>query len=145
MAKFTYVATNARNASVRGSVEATDRTAAIEILTKQGLSPLDISQQKEGAARGFSAFGGKKVKNDDIVMFTRQLSAMISAGVPLLRGLSSQYKHTDSEALKTVLGGVIKDVESGAPLADALAKYPRSRSEERRVGKECRSRWSPYH
>ena len=124
MAKFTYVATNARNASVRGSVEATDRAAAIEILTKQGLSPLDISQQKEGAARGFSAFGGKKVKNDDIVMFTRQLSAMISAGVPLLRGLSSQYKHTDSEALKTVLGGVIKDVESGAPLADALAKYP---------------------
>ena len=65
-----------------------------------------------------------QVKNDDIVMFTRQLSAMISAGVPLLRGLSSQYKHTDSEALKTVLGGVIKDVESGAPLADALAKYP---------------------
>ncbi|MBB1563396.1 hypothetical protein HG436_003270, partial [Candidatus Saccharibacteria bacterium] len=55
MAKFTYVATNARNASVRGSVEATDRAAAIEILTKQGLSPLDISQQKEGAARGFSA------------------------------------------------------------------------------------------
>ena len=124
MAKFTYVATNARNANVHGSIEATDRAAAIEILTKQGLSPLDISQQKEGAARGFSAFGGKKVKNDDIVMFTRQLSAMISAGVPLLRGLSSQYKHTDSEALKTVLGGVIKDVESGAPLADALAKYP---------------------
>ena len=83
MAKFTYVATNARNASVRGSVEAADRAAAIETLTKQGLSPLDINQQKEDAARGFSAFGGKKVKNDDIVMFTRQLSAMISAGVPL--------------------------------------------------------------
>ena len=45
MAKFTYVATNARNASVRGSVEAADRAAAIETLTKQGLSPLDINQQ----------------------------------------------------------------------------------------------------
>ena len=76
MAKFTYVATNARNASVRGSVEATDRAAAIETLTKQGLSPLDINQQKECAARGFSAFGGKKVKNDDIVMFTRQLNTI---------------------------------------------------------------------
>lgn len=124
MAKFTYVATNSKNATVRGSIEATDRMAAIGILTKQGLSPLDITKQKERPAMGFGAFGGKKVKTDDIVMFTRQLSAMISAGVPLLRGLSSQYEHTDSEALKLVLNGVIKDVESGMQLADALAKYP---------------------
>lgn len=124
MAKFTYVATNSKNATVRGSIEATDRMAAIGILTKQGLSPLDITKQKERPAMGFGAFGGKKVKTDDIVMFTRQLSTMISAGVPLLRGLSSQYEHTDSEALKLVLNGVIKDVESGMQLADALAKYP---------------------
>ena len=124
MAKFTYVATNSKNATVRGSIEATDRMAAIGILTKQGLSPLDITKQKERPAMGFGAFGSKKVKTDDIVMFTRQLSAMISAGVPLLRGLSSQYEHTDSEALKLVLNGVIKDVESGMQLADALAKYP---------------------
>lgn len=124
MAKFAYVATNSKNTTVRGSIEATDRMAAIGILTKQGLSPLDITKQKERPAMGFGAFGGKKVKTDDIVMFTRQLSAMISAGVPLLRGLSSQYEHTDSEALKLVLNGVIKDVESGMQLADALAKYP---------------------
>ena len=49
---------------------------------------------------------------------------MVSAGVPLLRALSSQYEHTDSASLKSVLEGIIKEVQSGQPLADALAKYP---------------------
>ena len=124
MAKFSYIATNAKHATLRGSIEAADRMSAISTLTGQGLSPVDIVKEKSKHASGFGAFGAKKVKTDDIVMFTRQLSAMVSAGVPLLRGLSSQYEHTDSAALKSVLAGVIKDVQSGMPLADALEKYP---------------------
>ena len=124
MAKFSYVATNQHGATVQGTIDASDRMAALTTLTNQGMSPISIDRTKSKAGGGFGSFGSKKVKTDDLVMLTRQLSAMVSAGVPLLRALSSQYDHTDSPALKAVLGGVIKDVQSGTPLADALAKYP---------------------
>ena len=126
MPSYLYIATNQQGKIVTGSFEALDRTAAVVALSKQNLSPISL---KEGTAKktsfGFLDFlGSNRVKNDDLVMFTRQLSAMVSAGVPLLRALSSQHDHTDSAALKTVTAGIVKDVEGGATLADALAKYP---------------------
>lgn len=126
MPTFTYIATNIQNKSIDGSLEASDRSAVIAALTKQGLRPLSVKEAGSGLASfSFGDFlGANKVKSDDLVMFTRQLSAMVSAGVPLLRALSSLQQHTESPALKKVAGAVIKDVEDGAPLADALAKYP---------------------
>ena len=126
MPSYLYTATNSQGKIVTGSFEALDRTAAVVALSKQNLSPISL---KEGTAKktslGFLDFlGSNRVKNDDLVMFTRQMSAMVSAGVPLLRALSSQHDHTDSAALKTVTSGIVKDVEGGATLADSLAKYP---------------------
>lgn len=131
MANFLYVATNSTNKTVTGSVEAQDRAGALNLLGSQGLRPVSL---KEGAEKkagfSFSDFlGSNKVKADDLVMFTRQLSAMVSAGVPIIRALSSQRDHTTSKTLKFVCGGLIKDVESGATLADALAKYPNTFSD----------------
>ena len=126
MPSYLYTATNQQGKIVTGSFEALDRTAAVVALSKQNLSPISL---KEGTAKKTSFgvldfLGTNRVKNDDLVMFTRQLSAMVSAGVPLLRALSSQHDHTDSAALKTVTAGIVKDVEGGATLADALGKYP---------------------
>ncbi len=126
MAKFLYIATNSQNKVLSGSVEGNDRESILTALTRQGLRPINIAEAgaKPAAFGGFSFLNANKIKSDDIVMFTRQLSAMVSAGVPILRALSSQQEHTDSKALKSVLGGIIKSVEGGTPLADALAKYP---------------------
>ena len=125
MASFSYVATNKSGDVIQGNIEASDRPGALSALTKQGLSPLSIdSLEKKGLASISFGGGKKKVKTDYIVMFTRQMSAMVSAGVPLLRALSSQHDHTDSPALKAVLGDIIKDVQSGMQLADALSKHP---------------------
>lgn len=126
MSQFTYTATNGQKKVVNGICEAPSRASAIDILNKEGLIPITL---KENTANNKSFglldfLGSNRVKNDDLVMFTRQLSAMVSAGVPILRALSSQHDHTDSKALKSVLTGTIKDVEGGAQLADALAKYP---------------------
>lgn len=131
MANFLYVATNAAGKTLTGSVEAQDRSSALNLLGSQGLRPVSL---KEGAEKKagftFSDFlGSNKVKADDLVMFTRQLSAMVSAGVPIIRALSSQRDHTTSKTLKIVCAGLIKDVESGSPLADALAKYPNTFSD----------------
>lgn len=126
MPTFTYIATNIQNKSVDGSLEAADRSAVIAALAKQGLRPISVKEASTGIGSfSFGDFlGANKVKTDDLVMFTRQLSAMVSAGVPLLRALSSLQQHTESPALKKVATAVIKDVEDGMPLADALAKYP---------------------
>ena len=126
MPTFAYVATNADGTSISGSLDASDRAAVIGALTKQGLRPLSVKEGGKSAA-GFTFgdfLGANKVKSDDLVMFTRQLSAMVSAGVPLLRALNSLEQHTESAALKKVVGSVIRDVQDGAPLADALEKYP---------------------
>ncbi|HSW92316.1 MAG TPA: type II secretion system F family protein [Patescibacteria group bacterium] len=126
MPQFLYIATNSQNKSVSGTIEAADKSSVISTLTRQNLHP--ISVKESGAAKGGfsldSLFGANKVKSDDLVMFTRQLSAMVGAGVPLLRAISSLAEHTESPALKKVLTEVIKEVEDGAALGDALTKHP---------------------
>jgi type IV pilus assembly protein PilC len=131
MPKYIYIATNSQNKSVSGSLEASDKAAVMAALNKQQLRPISI---KEGAG-GKSSFsldnllGGNKVKSDDLVMFTRQLSAMVGAGVPLLRALTSLETHTESKMLKKILIGVTNDIQGGASLADSLGKYPNTFSD----------------
>lgn len=128
MAHFIYIALNPSGGSVKGTIEASDETTAISLLSRQNLRPISI---REGVAKagGFSIgdfFGKNKVKSDTLVIFTRELSAMVSAGVPLLRALSSLYEHTEKkdQALKDILQGIMKDVQGGAALGVAIEKYP---------------------
>ncbi len=126
MPKFAYVAADIENNAVRGKTDLPDRAAVIAALTKENLRPLSIKQLKETKS-GFDfehLFEPTKVKKDQLVTFTRQLSAMVGAGVPLLRSLTSIEKHAEDKALKKILGVVVKDIEGGMPLAEALAKHP---------------------
>jgi type IV pilus assembly protein PilC len=131
MATFNYIATNSDNKSVSGTIDAADKAAVLSALTKQGLHPISVREEgsKKNSVDLGKFFGPGKVKSDDIVMFTRQLSAMVGAGVPLLRALSSLQQHTESAGLKKILGGIIEDVQAGAPLADALEKHPNTFSD----------------
>lgn len=130
MPKFTYIATNAQGKTVSNSIEAADKASVISALTRDGLRPVSVKEEKPTGKFTFKdLLGGNKVKSDDLVMFTRQLSAMVGAGVPLLRALSSLETHTESKPLKKVLSTLIIDVQAGAPLADSLAKYPNTFSD----------------
>lgn len=125
MTLYKYTATSEGSSkTVTGTVDANDESAVIELLKKQHLRPLAISVNKKSNSPLSKLFGPRNVKADDLVIFTRQLSAMVGAGVPLLRSLSSLEQHCESEALKNVLVNVIQDVESGIPLGDAMAKHP---------------------
>lgn len=128
MATFKYIATNHERKSVSGSINAEDRGVALASLKKQGLQPVSL-KEVAGKTRsiniqGIDIFGNKGVKPEAIVVFTRQLSTMIAAGVPLLRSLTSLRAHMESKALAKVLDTVIVDVEAGSPFCDALAKHP---------------------
>jgi len=124
VAIFTYQATNKDGKRITGQVEGADRNAALRLLVNQQMRVSLIREVKK--KQNLGGLFGNKVKSDDIVVFTRELSAMVGAGVPLLRALNSLQTHTDSQALKKVLEAVCTAVESGAPLADALEKHPQT-------------------
>ena len=125
MAKYSYVATSDKNKTTKGEVEAPDEASVIAALGKQNLRALSVGIAKKQSSLSFNKLlNSNRVKPDDLVIFTRQLAAMVSAGVPLLRSLSSLETHSESPALKNVLVNVIRDVEGGASLGDALAKHP---------------------
>ncbi|MFZ2125328.1 MAG: type II secretion system F family protein [Candidatus Saccharimonadales bacterium] len=127
MTMFAYIAIDAKGVSLKGTVEQPDRTSVINAITKQNLRPISIREIKtknSGASFG-NIMGSNKVKADQLVMFTRQLAAMVGAGVPLLRALTALAEHiTESPVLQKILLGIIRDVEGGTSLGDALAKYP---------------------
>lgn len=130
MPQFEYVATsNTGKKTAKGTIEASDEAGVIEILKKQNLRPLSITSGKKKSSSLNGLFHSTKVKSDDLVIFTRQLSAMVGAGVPLIRSLSSLEQHSESQALKGILVNIIKDVEGGSTLGDALAKHPRAFSD----------------
>ena len=113
---------------ITGNVQAGSRDELIASLRKQNMRPLTIvaSKAKTGKSSFFSlSAGSKKVKQQDLVIFTRQLSTMISAGVPIVRALSALQNDSESESLREALHSITKDVEAGHALADAFAKYPK--------------------
>ncbi len=124
---FSYVAIDAKGNSIKGTVDQPDRTTTINALAKQNLRPISIKEAKAvNASSSFGNFmGADKIKPDQLVMFTRQLSAMVGAGVPLLRALTALSDHVaENPLLKKILSSIIHDVEGGLSLGDALAKYP---------------------
>lgn len=127
MTSFSYVALDAQHNPVNGTTEQADRASVIAALSKQGLRPISIKEAATGGVAGFSLknlLQGRRVKSDQLVIMTRQLSAMVGAGVPLLRSLTSLQSHAESELLQKILTTVVKDVEGGMSLGDALAKHP---------------------
>jgi len=127
MTRFAYTAIDENRKAVNGKTDLPDRASVIAALTKQNLRPVSIKEVKASAFMSVDfkrMFEPTKVKSDQLVIFTRQLSAMVGAGVPLLRSLTSLQKHAEDQALQKVLTEVIKNVEAGMSLGDALAKHP---------------------
>jgi len=130
MPRFAYVAVDSQQKAINGQTDLPDRASVIAALTKQNLRPISIKEV--AVKKGFAGidlnnlFQSSKVKPDQLVVFTRQLSAMVGAGVPLLRSLTSLEKHAEDPVLKKTLASVIKDVEGGNSLGNSLAKYPSS-------------------
>jgi type IV pilus assembly protein PilC len=124
--KYSYKALKAGK-HIEGTAEAGSREALISNLSHQGIHPLAIKElgNKSKSTGGSKlGFGKKKVKQQDLVIFTRQLSTMISAGVPLTRSLATLAADTRSPNLKAAINGIAKDVEGGGQLGGAFAKYP---------------------
>ena len=129
--QFSYKATKKDGTATSGTVEASSHEGAVQALAHEGLHPLVVKAAGKGKGGGNITFGsfGKRVKTSDLVIFTRQLATMVSAGVPLARGLDLLQEDPESPYFQEVLTNITKDVRGGLPLGDAFAKYPNVFSE----------------
>jgi pilin biogenesis protein len=118
VATFEYKAITNAGKTISGTIEGNSKDSATEALSAQGIKVIQIELSK-GKAKHLG-----KVKLVDLVLFTRQLSTMVSAGVPLMRSLTTLQTQAENPTMKLVIADLVKEVESGAQLADALEKHP---------------------
>jgi type IV pilus assembly protein PilC len=124
MPTFTYTARAVNGELKQATIEAAGRDDVIAQLKRQRLSVIKVD---EGTAQKKKRMGAIKMR--DIVIFTRQFSTMINAGLPLVQALDILAQQSENPALKDVTRQVVFDVESGNTVADALRKHPKAFSE----------------
>ncbi len=119
---FTYTAKNEFGENIRGKVEARNIHQASNALTERKLLVIQLKPLTEDILAPIRAMLGG-VKTNDVVNFTRQLSTMISAGLPLASSLSILVQQSKPE-MSRLTAQILEDVEGGISFADALDKHP---------------------
>lgn len=129
MPVFTYKAKTAAGLVMEGTVDAEEQKSAVEKLRGQKMVVLEIAEKtvspidKVKALLGIGKKKGK-VTSKDLVLFSRQLSTLVSAGVPIVQSLGILESQAENPAFKEVLGEVKSDIEAGLSISDALKKHP---------------------
>ena len=117
---ITYTARATNGDLKTATIEAASRDAVIAQLRKMRLAVVKIDENAQKSTKKGS------VKIRDIVVFTRQFSTMVNAGLPLVQALDILAKQTENKTLSSITRQVMFDVESGYTLADSMAKHPRA-------------------
>jgi type IV pilus assembly protein PilC len=120
MSVFVWEGKLANGGIKKGEIEATDKAAAALILKRQRIIPTKLKSKP----KDISLFE-KKVKTKEIVIFTRQFSTMINAGLPLVQCLDILSSQQPNPSFKKVTSQIKVDVEAGSTFADALSKHPK--------------------
>ena len=119
-----WVAVTKKGRKLKGELEAATEQIAESQLKKRNLTILKLKPKPKDLFAGL-AFMQPKVKNKDIVIFTRQFSTMIDAGLPLVQGLNILAEQNPNPTFKSILRQLTKDVEGGSTLAEAMKKHPK--------------------
>jgi len=127
--QFAYKAKDSGGKMVEGLLEAPDQRAATDRLRAMKMTLVDISEKQ---VSGFSALLSKinpfkpRVKSKELVIFSRQLSTLVSAGVPIVQGLSILESQCETVVFRNVVISIRADIESGLGIADAMKKHPQA-------------------
>jgi len=119
---FEYKAKDpATGKEVKSEITADSESAAAKLIAGLGLAPIDI--HVKGKKHGIKAFKGR-IKTKDKVLFSRQLSTLLNAGMPVTQSLRTVVDQMQNKELVVVINKIISDVESGSSLEKALVKHP---------------------
>lgn len=123
MITYRYTARNpVTGDKIQSEVQADSKKNASLLIQKLGYAPLEI-KEKEASQSGLNKFL-KRVSTKDKILFSRQLSTLINAGLPLVQSLRTVQEQTKNKNLQFVVSNVIADVESGKTLSTALSNHP---------------------
>jgi general secretion pathway protein F len=133
MPVYSYAGLDPNGKSVSGIIDAESPRAARSKLRRTGVFPTNVAETKEAesaprASRSIRSFF-ERVGSQELSVTTRQLSTLVSAGLPLVDCLTALIDQVDSERLKSMLSQTRERVNEGSSLADALAEHPRVFSE----------------
>lgn len=125
MKKFSFKAKNWQGKSINGDVEAQSRKSAVKLLKERKLVVISITEKKENIFDRFQKLFLMRVSLGQIVTFTRQLSTMIEAGLPLTDALVLLEKQSQGK-MKSIIEEALAEVQSGEPFAKALKKHEKT-------------------
>src|SRR4051812_15538607 len=110
--RLRYKAVSQEGKVIRGSVESSDLSEAANYLRQRKLIPINISKEGE---KDFSKFFPtlNKVKSKDLVLFTRQISSMLTSGLTLIKALEILKDQTQNKIIRETIGAILLDLQEG--------------------------------
>lgn len=124
MPVFVWKGEDRKGATQNGEIEALDESVVRAQLRRMHIKPTKIKKKPKDLFENV-AFLQPKVQTKDIVVFARQFSTMIDAGLPLIQSLDILQAQEENKTFKKTLKEIKDAVEQGSTLADALGKYPK--------------------
>jgi len=131
MASFKYTGRNNSGSQVKGTMEANNTSAVAEQLLRKSITPISIAaiaknQTESLASKDVSEiFGFNNVSLDELIIFSRQMYALMRSGVPILRAINGMADASTSITLKKVLINIGSQLEGGYTLSSALNQHPK--------------------
>jgi len=127
MPEYTYKARDKYGKAATGTLTGENEKAVVGNLRKMGYVPISVEPYKKELkfelSKRIKLFG--RVKDEDMILFTRQLATLLKAGLPLLSGLDAIASQTSSKILKDTISVIMKDIEAGTNFSGALSKHPK--------------------
>lgn len=126
-ATFTYRVRDKSGKIVSGEIEGASSSVVAKALRERGLTPLQVEEKQTSLLQTEIRIPGlsKRVKQKEIVLFSRQFATMVNSGLSLIRALTVLEEQTESDAFRNVLGKVRTDVERGTSLSAAMDRHPK--------------------
>jgi type IV pilus assembly protein PilC len=127
MAFFSYKVKSPEGNVLTGTIEAREERMAVDRLKRQRFIVLEIGEIKKNTLRDLLDginFLKKRVRQKDLVLFSRQLSTLIGAGVPIVQGLTILLNQIENPAFKEIITSIREDIESGTSITEALSRRP---------------------
>ena len=125
MAEYIYKATTVSGEIVEGSMEGRDEKAVVRNLQQMGYIPVRLSPARETAGSSRFSLFSQRVGVKNLLIFTQELSTLVSAGLPIDRSLQILGTVTENARLKEVVQDILTHIEGGNSLAEALGNHPR--------------------
>jgi len=124
MPVYVWKGVNQKGKKQKGEIEAKDLPSAQQLLKRQNLTSVTVKLKPKDILENVS-FLQPKVKPKDLILFTRQFSTMIDAGLPLMQGLEILANQCENPTFKKILTQIKNDVEGGSTFSDSLQKHPK--------------------